>query len=322
MKTQRHSSRTVLLNAIETGQVDSADGKLVLEFVDKYGTLNNLSSGSVNKYLYALKAVLHQFQSQSTTMDQLQEDNILNLIRYLREHPEWSEETKADYWRRFMVFYKWVDRRYGPWTGKAKDMITGDDKFQYKIDRNKVEKKGTLTPEEMLHLVHIEPDLAYKAFYSVLYESGMRAGEAFSLLIRDVQKRNERGYILQLRASKTIKRPIPLINFSITYLAKWLQLHPNKDDLDAKLFVNTLGHPLRHETANKHLKYILRQAGIRKRKVTLHSFRHSRAGELSNMMTEAQLCKFFGGALAAGCLRHTSAKARWMCVALCSKAMA
>lgn len=294
MRQPKPTSKKAFLNAIANGKIIPEDGDRVVEFVDRYGTLKNLSKGTINKYLFGLKALLQLLGQREAKLATLTEDDVLWLIQTVREKQDWSETTKADYWDKLTVFYKWIEKRHGPWPGKAKSLLVGEDKFLYKIDPNKVEKKGTLTPEEVIQLIHIEPDLAYKAFFAILYESGMRAGEAFSLHVCDVQKQNGRGYILQVRQSKTTKRPIPLINFSITYLAKWLQLHPDKDNPDAQLFVNTYGHSLTDFAANKHLKYLLKQAGIKKRKVTLHSFRHSRAGELSNLMTEAQLCKFFG----------------------------
>jgi integrase/recombinase XerD len=42
------------------------------------------------------------------------------------------------------------------------------------------------------------------------------------------------------------------------------------------------------------LRYLLRLAGIKRKKISLHSFRHSRATELAGMMNEFQMCRFFG----------------------------
>ena len=174
MKPQRPTSKNVLLNASTTGQINESDGELVLEFIENYGTLKNLSRGSINKYFYTLRNILVVIHSRHTSIQKLQEKDVLAIIHTLRERQDWSEDTRSDYWVRFTVFYKWVEKRYGSCSENAKRLIVGEDKFDYKIDKNKVEKKGTLTPEEMLQLIHTEPDLAYKTFFAVLYESGMR----------------------------------------------------------------------------------------------------------------------------------------------------
>lgn len=288
------SSKELLQQAINSGKIHHDDGRHFQEFLQYYTTIKRLSNRSKTKYEYCVRQFLERIRAMDRHMAALDEKDALRLIRWLQD-ASWSEDTKADYWDRFTRVYEWASARYGPWQTTAAPLLAGPKKYVYRIDKNKVEKKGTLTPEEILRIVHLEPDLSYKVFFAVTYEGGMRAGEAFSLRLRDVERhKTGRTYTLHVRQSKTEKRPIPLIHFSTAYLEKWLTAHPHKANPDAPLFTNTLGDPLRNETANKRLRQLLVLAQLNKRKISLHSLRHSRATELAGVLNEFQMCRLFG----------------------------
>jgi integrase/ribosomal protein L40E len=292
---ERLTSEQVLRKATSEGLINQEDTDKVLLFIKQYGTLKKLSKGSINKYYYALKAFLLKIKELGTNIEILTEEQVLKLIEFVQNHDRWSEDTREDYWQRFSHFYAFISKREGPWNSEATKLLVGEDKYVYKIDDNKVEKKGILSPEEVVKLIHTEPNLSYKVFFAVLYEGGLRAGEAFSLLNRDVERENGTGYAVHVRSSKTKKRPVPLLNIAVHHVNKWKELHPEKDNPDAPFFVNTIGEPMKHEATLKHLKKLLKQAKVNSRKVTLHSFRHSRATELAGRgMSEFEMCKLFG----------------------------
>ena len=295
-----------LFKAAKSNRITAQDAELAGEFIEYYSTTETLSKGSRNKYYYSLLFFLEQIKKRQTTVAGLNEKDVLFLKQYLgvatikHRHATdldklLSEDTKRDYWLRFCKFYGWAHERYGEgWDKQAYALLAGKKKTRYKVDKNRIERKGILSPEEVLQLVHAEDELCYKVFFAVLYESGTRSGEALSLRIRDVTKEQNGTYTLNLRKSKTIKRPVPLIQFSTKYLRQWLQRHPDKNNKDAPLFVNVLGTGLNNEGANKHLRDLLKKVGIKREKISLHSFRHSRATELAGIMNEFQMCRFFG----------------------------
>jgi hypothetical protein len=145
----------------------------------------------------------------------------------------------------------------------------------------------------MLTLVTSEPSLEYKVFFGVVFESGMRVGEALSLLIRDVSK-TDIGFDIDIRASKTQKRRVFIERYFVSLLDRWLKTHPDKNNPNAKLFTNQQGGELTGFAANKKLKHVSSKLFPEKTKVSIHSLRHSRATELAEIYTEAQMTSFFG----------------------------
>ena len=79
--------------------------------------------------------------------------------------------------------------------------------------------------------------------------------------------------------------------------ATWLSIHPFRDDPDAPLWIGmgTKGRyrPLDYHAVRALFKRLARKAGLNKR-VNTHLFRHTRATELANVLTEAQMKELFG----------------------------
>lgn len=300
-------------NAIRDGSIHPEDGRLAREFVQKYNAQKSNSPGSVAKYYYTTKAFLVQLKAQGRTIATLDEDGTYALFEWLRRS-KWSEHSKLGYWKSFARLYKWAAKRYGAeWPPRTKELLySGDatERLQYKLDKARVKKKSTFTAQEVLELLQNEPSLHHKALYAVLFDSGMRGGEAFSIRIRGV-KRDRGGVLtLQMEKSKTRIRPVvlePGVSIGVTYLDAYLRQHPRKDDPGAPLFLNRHGEPLTVFAANKNLKQLVqrvaraqtdperRKAWLAKDKVSLHSFRHSRATDLANKgLNESLMAELLG----------------------------
>ena len=293
------ASKKNLIRTAEQDLINKEDLNHALEFTQYYSTVEKLTKSSTNKYYYACKHFLIEIKRLGYTVVSLDEKGALGLMSFLHGS-SWSEDTRADYWDRFTRFYAWVAHRAedagAPLDNRAyRLLVDPKHKKVYKIDKNRQEKKGILSEEEVVELVELQTNLCYKVFFAVLYESGMRSQEAFSLLLRDVEAKDNGSFVLHLRKSKTVKRPIPLQTYSVPYLRKWLRAHPEKRFKDAKLFFNTKGEPLNNFAANKELKGLLKASTIDKRKITLHSFRHSRATHLASKgLSEFEMCRLFG----------------------------
>lgn len=296
---ERKTTKQLLLETVKRGETNSTDVKKLLEFIQYYSITEKLTSTSVQKYYYTIKPFLRAIKKRSKTIDTLQEQDVLALLELVHTS-KWSEDSRADYWDRFTRFWSWAADRAADngeeWDRRAYRLLADPKhKKPYKMDKNKRGKKGIISPEEVLQLVDIEGHPAYKAFFSILYETGMRAGEALSLLLEDVETHDNGTFTLHIRASKTEKRPVPVRNGAAKHLNKWLRIHPRDTKSENKLFLNTLGRPLNHFAANKELKLLLRLCGIKTAKLSMHSFRHSRATELAGRgLTEFQMCRLFG----------------------------
>lgn len=264
------------------------DEALIQAFMADYGTMQKLGKGSKDKYRFAAQGILEAIKAREKTIATLDDTDVLAVIQYIQSS-DWSEATREDYWKRWKKLYLWLHKHKGIGT---EQVALRTKEYMYKRDKNAEEKKEILTEDEMLRVIHAEPHLCYKAVWAVVYEGGLRIGEALALRIRDVMK-NDKGYVLHLPKSKTQKRTIHLYGWATNYLARWLKQHPNNDSKDASLFLNARGEPLAYRSAAYHLKEAVMLASIDK-SISPHCLRHSRASHLANHLNEQQMCKFFG----------------------------
>lgn len=178
-----------------------------------------------------------------------------------------------------------------------------------RIPRSKVK-----IPEELLTETEIKEMLRYcknirdRALISCLAESGSRIGEIAGMQIKHISF-EQYGARLTIQG-KTGMRKVLVIN-SVPYLLEWINQHPCSDNPESFLWYN--------QQTNKFLKYTrivniiksaAKRAGIKKR-VHCHLFRHSRATQLANIMSEAQMKQYLGweqSSRMAGIYVHMSGK--------------
>lgn len=215
---------------------------------------------------------------------------------------EWTEATKADYRRCIKQFYQWF---------KEEDarILNGDIetiKFYTYIEKQiKIcYKERSYDYSEVINDKDIQQvldigclNIKEKTFLAVLHESGLRAGEMLNLQLRDVEFK-ESNVVLKVDGKTGIRR-VPLV-FSMGYIARWLDEHPDKDNRESYLWlgnnVKFMNQPMRHVGAQKLINRCFKRANLQK-KHNLHWFRHSRATINASFMTEVILCKFFGWVL-------------------------
>ena len=128
-----------------------------------------------------------------------------------------------------------------------------------------------------------------KAMFSVHAEAGTRAGELLGMRIKDVTV-DGWGAIIKVDG-KTGVRPIRIVK-SVSYLIKWINAHPFREDLEHPLWIyidqnTTFGNPINYAGLNCILQKRIRQAGIKKR-ITLHLFRHKEITDMASDLTEAE----------------------------------
>ncbi len=201
--------------------------------------------------------------------------------------------------------YKVILRKFFKWVVFREDALSRDDfpdivawvKTTLKRkDVAHLRASDLLTPAEATRLVQTAETPRNKAFLGLLWELGVRIGEAGTLRIGDVS-RDEYGFMVDV-AGKTGRRSVRLIEHA-SHLVSWLNAHPDKENPAAPLWpVSKPRLPVRAARYHAMKNWITRaakEAGIRKR-VFPHLFRYSRATYLvaSGALTEQQAKKFFG----------------------------
>lgn len=285
--------KTIFEEEVKKGLIGQHDGTTTLEYIEEQARLKGWKQGSIQRQFQAIRPFLKKMKAEGLSLATLDRKGVLCLIGFLQDN-DWSEDTRPSNWDRFCQLYRWAYKKAGKiWPSDAVELLFGEDRYIYKRDHNKITQKDTFSPEEMKELVTAEPFLEYKAFFGVTYEGGMRIGESLSLLIKDVS-RSDLGFDIDIRESKTMKRRVFVEQYFVAVLDRWLKYHPQRNNPDAPLFLNRQGNKLTGFSANKQLKFMVKKLWPSKTKVSIHSLRHSRATELAEIYTEAQMCAFFG----------------------------
>lgn len=185
------------------------------------------------------------------------------------------------------VAYKQAIRNYCNWRGINADWISTRPPKKKEIPE-------LLTKDDITTMIDSCKNERDRAIISILADSGCRIGELASIRIKDVSF-DKHGAVIHING-KTGSRRVRLI-FSGPYLARWLDIHPHREDPTYALFVsfsNISRHkPIDERALYQVVKRISKDTGINKR-IYPHLFRHSRATELANHLTQAQMESHLG----------------------------
>jgi integrase/recombinase XerD len=207
----------------------------------------------------------------------------INLANY-------TEHTKHD--------YKVILKKYFQWLRKC-----DEEEQEYpeevrwikpRFKKKRLVPEALITPDELTKLVEAAENQRDRAFILTHYDGGFRIGETLSMKIMNVEFDK---YSAVVRVDgKTGPRRVRL-TISTPALASWISIHPFRNEPDAPLWVGvgTVGRnqPLSYCGARALLRRLAKKSGLKKRIYT-HLFRHSRATELANILTEAQMKEHLG----------------------------
>ncbi|MDE1764933.1 MAG: tyrosine-type recombinase/integrase [Thaumarchaeota archaeon] len=253
--------------------------------------------------------LVKQSLAKATRLKHLQ--ILLNLSRFIKK--DWNEITKDDIDKLVMrvvqlygsdsgqetnttwdhkkilkIFFRWFK------TGSRNFREVGDPietkSVKLRPVKDNIVREDLLTEDDRTRLLYACGENARdRAFIDVHFEGGTRPGEILSLRIKHV-KFDSVGAVISVDG-KTGPRPIRLIR-SVPNLAKWLDVHPLKNNPEAPLWMvldkSRFGEPLNNSGARALLQRRCEMAHMLKR-VNLKLFRHSEATRSANFMTEAQM---------------------------------
>ena len=198
------------------------------------------------------------------------------------ERSDKSNWTKHDYKIAVKKFYAWLNG------GKESDLT---DWIKTTISKKETRMpEELLIEEEVLALIKAAKSPRDKALIALMWDVGGRIGEIANIKIKNLTF-DEYGMSVLLNG-KTGPRRVRAV-WSIQYIMSWLEMHPDKKNNNAMLWVNLENKPISYHAVRKQLIRITNRAGINK-KITPHLFRHSRATFLARHLTEAEMNIYFG----------------------------
>ena len=167
-----------------------------------------------------------------------------------------------------------------------------------KINRNpnkKIVSTDLLTEEDVKTLINTANNIRDKTIISLLYDTGIRAGELLNMKVKDVDLESTPQHI-QIDG-KTGKRQIAIV-LSVPYLSQYFNTYKNLKS-EEYLWQNMAQSHFKGRLTEPGLLVMIKRVGedskINKR-IYPHLFRHSRATHLSksNKISTQQLNKYFG----------------------------
>lgn len=272
------------LKRVKNSQISKQDKDMILKFHD-YAFTIGLSKNRMLKYLDCLRLLS---QWLDVPFKKASKDDIIKLLRKI-EQQDYTEGTKKEYKVIIKRFYKWLN---------------GDEEYPDKVKwikatirKNKQKlPKDLITKQEVEKMIRAAYQARDKAMVALAYESGFRIGELLSLPIKNLEFDEYGAKVLVPEEGKTGMRRIRLVS-SVPYLATWIENHPFRDTPEAPLWVKihakSTDDIVYYENALKIFKTLAKRADIKKR-IYPHLFRHTRATQLANHLTEAQMDQYFG----------------------------
>lgn len=175
-----------------------------------------------------------------------------------------------------LSYYAFIIKIFYLWLLKAKKMPEFISHIQLlKEPLKEVNPKEVLTPSDIRKMCEASNNLRDIALMQVSFESTSRVGELVNCNIKDLDKKNKYG-LLTLNG-KTGKRTVSL-NDSLPALERWLNVHPDRNNPNAPLFVsfsdNNRNRRITIRGVQVTFSKLGKDAGIKKR-VNPHWFRHS-----------------------------------------------
>ncbi len=176
--------------------------------------------------------------------------------------------------------YKIVIKSFFRWLYKLKK-----GKYPKQVDwieRSKIKKEEmeVLTREEVLKLIESNVLLRDQCLTALIYDCGLRVGEAVSTKIKSL-KPDKYGFKIKVDG-KTGERTIRLV-LAVPYIKKWLNEHPFKNNQEAPLFIcltRKYGEPLQSGGAYKVIQKAAKVSKIDK-KIHPHCLRHAKMTHLA-----------------------------------------
>ena len=220
-------------------------------------------------------------------LDKIDEDSLIDILAAI-ETQGWKLATVNEYKRDLRHFLRMI----------GKDDLAAKIRCKEPKD-NELTRDNLLTVDEVLKLVSVAMNERGPALIMCHLDLGCRPEELLTLTVGDFV-RDAWGIKVELRRSKTFIRG-PHLSFSLPYIARWLEVHPLKDDPNVPMWIDLnklrvgVVAPIDNDAYRRILDRLFKRAGIKRRKrFTPYNFKHTSITMWSVVLTEQQLSKRSG----------------------------
>ncbi|MFH1641326.1 MAG: tyrosine-type recombinase/integrase [Nanoarchaeota archaeon] len=299
-KLRRDQYLNTLFNSIENGWKYKKEKKGLLKeqklILNKYAesmlaeNKNHLSVVQLTRDLMRVGSLIKKPFSQYT------EDDIKKYLSNLKISG-CSEETITNKAVSIRLFFRWHYKGDATIKKDARGYPELVDWVKVKRKGKKIQPSELLTIQDIENLVKVATNDRDRLIPIALYETGCRVEEFINIKFKDVTIEGEGdNQIMYIDVEgKTGKRTV-MCKHAIPYYQKLIENYPYEFNSNLPVIINTkFTKPDFISTGflGVTLKKMGRCAGIKK-KIYNHLFRHSRATELSQHMSESEMRIYFG----------------------------
>lgn len=271
------------LKHLQRSKISAKNIELITNFVADL-LLENISFARLAKYTKTLRQMALWINKD---FDKATKQDVKQLVARIQQ-ANYTAWTKRDYRIILRRFFRWLHKDPN---ANIVDFIKVGIK---RSEMNLPSEGDLLTPQDVQNILDVCRQPRDKALVSVLWESGARIGEIGTLKLKHISF-DKNGVVISVKG-KTGSRKVRLIA-STPFLANWINLHPNRKNQDAPVWVHLRKQKNSQELSYSSMRVLLSrlctEAGISKR-CNPHLFRHSRATFMARHLTEFQMNQYFG----------------------------
>jgi len=276
-----HNSERKLQRMIEkiknSNEISKENKEHILGFERNCYTIQRISASRVLNYMVQMSKI---GKLAKKNLADFNKDDVLSIVETIERNgyidkkgvrQEYLPATKSMFRVCIKKFFRWLRNTEWP------DVPLEVRSLSTTIKRNEEKFPDILSFEEINMIVDKADNVRDKALMAVITEGGLRPCEVVNLKLKNLSF-DDYGAILMVQQGKTGFRRIRIIAFS-SFLAMWLNLHPEKNNPEASLWTgianSNRGLPLGYRAVSNIIKKLVKKAGINK-KVWPYLFRHTR----------------------------------------------
>lgn len=237
--------------------------EIISRFI-KQARIENYSEATVKNYASALKLFL-QWVAQ-LNVNKISDDNIQEYLYYCKKQKQYSFSSMKQVLATIRFLYDKVFHQPIP---KVLDIKL----------RKPIYLPTVLSAKEISRLIRVTNNLKHKTILLLIYSGGLRMGELLNLKIGDIDSEAMKIHIRQAKGKKG--RYIMLSDNSLSMLREYYKRYKPDD----YLIEGRNGRKYSPTSVQSVFKTALIKSGIKK-KVTVHSLRHSFATHLLDEGTD------------------------------------
>jgi len=276
-QNEAHKLKRALERIDESEKIYPDNKKTIKEFKD-FLVAEGLSTSRIRHYMGLLRKLAEE--AGNKPFQDMNRRDVEKLVAW-SETLNLAMSTRVYYRVSLRKLFAWMRQNENPpETSWIKTVLK-------KTSVERIKEDDLVTEKDLKKLLKACTGPRQECFIMMLYEGGFRPHEIASITIGDlrVEARYVDVYVSKSKTSAYRDFPVTLVN-SKPFIAKWLSLHPDKNNKESPLFVSTCpkayGRLPKYSGFKTMFREMKKRAGLKKN-INLYRFRHTHSTYLDDI---------------------------------------